>query len=242
VSLGVLAAGVAHEMRNPLTGISLLMDDLHDQLVAHPRERELIERSLQEIDRLENLINGLLDYAVPSKRVTLEKLPLDSVVHNTLFLVRKLCRNQDVALTVSKEEGLPLLRIDPEKLQQALLNLLLNAVQAMPEGGSLSLDVKRVGPEESILAGPGVRITVSDSGMGIASEDVPYIFDPFFSRTPSGSGLGLAIVHSIVEEHGGRISVASQPGKGATFWMDLPVTEQEPATVSAKPRTGIDGF
>lgn len=223
VSLGVLAAGVAHEIRNPLTGISLLMDDLHDHLHDLPRERELIQRSLQEIDRLENLINGLLDFAVPSRQMKLELRPLGDVLENTLFLVKKLCKSNNVVLTSRAEESIPLLHLDPEKLQQALLNLLMNAVQAMPGGGELTIEVKNVSAEESLLSKPAVRIEVRDTGNGIAPADIPYVFDPFFSRTPSGCGLGLAIVHGIVQEHGGGISLSSQLGQGTAFWMDLPL-------------------
>ncbi|RPJ08672.1 MAG: GAF domain-containing sensor histidine kinase [Deltaproteobacteria bacterium] len=225
VSLGVLAAGIAHEMRNPLTGISLLMDDLHDHLRDRPRERDLIQRSLQEIERVENLINGLLDFAVPSRAVNLEVRPFGDVLKNTLFLVKKLCKNQDISLSIDTDDSLPLLNLDAEKLQQALLNLLLNAIQAMPDGGDLSLGVRTIPAEDSLLSEPAVRIEVADTGKGISSEDIPYIFDPFFSRNPSGCGLGLAIVHSIVQEHKGRISVSSQLGKGTAFWVDLPVAD-----------------
>ncbi|MBI4966333.1 MAG: GAF domain-containing protein [Desulfomonile tiedjei] len=228
VSLGVLAAGIAHEMRNPLTGLSLLMDDVHDHLPDGSQARDLVRRSLQEIDRLENLINGLLDFAAPSRQVNLEVRPLGDVLHKTLFLLRKLCRNHKVTLNGHADESLPLLHLDADKLQQALLNLLLNAVQAMPEGGDLTVEVKEVPALESLLSGPAVRIIVSDTGTGIAPEDIPYIFDPFFTRSPSGCGLGLAIVHGIVQEHKGRISVSSELGKGTTFQVDLP-TAQEPS-------------
>lgn len=227
VSLGVLAAGIAHEMRNPLTGISLVMDDLHDHLRDRPQERDLIQKCLMEIDRLENLISGLLDFAVPSGRVSLQVRPLGDVVQHTLFLVRKLCKNRKISLSVHSDEDLPLLNLDPERLQQALLNLLLNAMQAMPDGGSLDLQVKNVSKEESLLSEKAVRIVMTDTGKGISSEDMPYIFDPFFTRTPSGCGLGLAIVHSIVQEHKGRISVSSQVDKGTSFWVDLPVGNGE---------------
>jgi PAS domain S-box-containing protein len=240
VSLGVLAAGIAHEMRNPLTGISLLMDDFHDRLHDRPQERDLIQRSLQEIDRLENLINGLLDFAVPSRRVSLEVRPFGDVLKNTLFLVKKLCKNQNIALSVHSDESIPLLHLDPEKLQQALLNLLLNAIQAMPDGGKLQLEVKNVMADESLLSEPAVRIAVADTGRGISSEDIPYIFDPFFTRTPSGCGLGLAIVHSIVEEHKGRTSVSSQLGRGTTFWVDLPVVGAAGADEHAKTDPEMD--
>lgn len=227
VSLGVLAAGIAHEMRNPLTGISLLLDDFHDRLQERPQERDLIQKSLHEIDRLENLITGLLDFAAPSRRINLEVRPLGDVLANTLFLVKKLCKSQKVSLSVHSDEPLPLLKLDPEKLQQALLNLILNAVQAMPDGGSLKVEAKNVTPEESLLSAPSLRIAVEDTGRGISAEDIPYIFDPFFSRNPSGCGLGLAIVHSIVQEHNGRISVSSQVGKGTTLWVDLPIISSE---------------
>ncbi len=225
VSLGVLAAGIAHEMRNPLTGISLLMDDLHDRLSGHPRERELIEKSLQEIDRLENLITGLLDFAAPGRHVTLQSKSIHEVLESTLFLVRKLCKTQRVALVVRDEPKVPPLLLDPEKLKQALLNLFLNAIQAMPNGGTLCITITRIDADESLLSRPSVRITVADTGTGIDEGDIPYIFDPFFSRHPSGCGLGLAIVHTIIEEHQGRISVSSRLHEGTTFRIDLPLAD-----------------
>jgi PAS domain S-box-containing protein len=234
ISLGVLAAGIAHEIRNPLTGISLLMDDLHDHLHALPKERELIQKSLQEIDRLENLINGLLDFAVPSRQIKLELRPLADVLKNTLFLVKKLCDNNNISLLVNSQDSLPEVRLDNEKLQQALLNLLMNAIQAMPEGGELRVEVKKVSAGESLVSSSAVRIAVRDSGKGIASEDIPYVFDPFFTRNKSGYGLGLAIVHSIVVEHGGQISLSSQLGQGTIFWIDLPIV-QAPVSDSNSP-------
>ena len=225
ISLGVLAAGIAHEIRNPLTGISLLLDDLHDHLHEMPEERALIQRSLQEMDRLENLINGLMDFAVPSRQMKFELRPLGGVLENALFLVKKLCKNNKISLSVRMEESLPRLRFDSEKMQQALLNLLMNAIQAMPEGGELRIEARSISPAEHIDSNSAVCITVADTGTGIAAEDIPYVFDPFFTRNKSGHGLGLAIAHSIVREHGGRISISSKPGSGTTVRIDLPVVE-----------------
>ena len=126
------------------------MDDVHDHLPDGSQVRDLVRRSLQEIDRLENLINGLLDFAVPSRQVNLEIRPLGEVLHKTLFLLRKLCKNNKVTLNGHADESLPLLQLDADKLQQALLNLLLNAVQAMPEGGDLSVEVREVPAAESL--------------------------------------------------------------------------------------------
>ncbi len=223
VSVGVLAAGIAHEMRNPLTGISLLLDDLHDHIEDRGENREMIQRALQEIDRLENLITGLLDFAAPSKPTHLTVRPVKDVFQQLFFLIKKQCKNQNIRLAEHLEEVLPQVKLDPERLLQALLNLLLNAIQAMPDGGDVSIRVNNVDAGESMLSEPAVRIEVSDTGKGIQPDDIPFIFDPFFSRNPSGHGLGLAIVHSIIQEHGGRISVFSEPGNGATFWIDLPI-------------------
>ena len=144
---------------------------------------------------------------------------------NTLFLVKKLCENNKISLLMNSQNTLPMLLLDPEKLQQALLNLLMNAIQAMAQGGDLRVDVKKISAAESLLSMPAVRIAVEDTGKGISPEDIPYVFDPFFTRNTSGCGLGLAIVHSIVREHGGQISLSSQLGQGTTFWIDLPIAE-----------------
>ena len=223
ISLGTLAAGVAHEIRNPLTGVCLLLDDLHDHLSEKPQEREMIQKALSEVERLENLVNGLLDFAVPSSRLRFVIQPVEEVLKNTLFLIQKQCKKQKIRLFVRVADPLPPLHLDPDRLRQSLLNLLLNAIQAMPEGGDLSLHVDQVLDDQSLISGPAVRILVTDNGKGIPSEDVEYIFDPFFTRNPYGVGLGLAIVHSIIEEHGGRITVSSELGKGTTFRLDLPI-------------------
>jgi len=223
ISLGSLAAGVAHEIRNPLTGVCLLLDDLHDHLAERLQEREMIQKALSEMERLENLVNGLLDFAAPSRRLRLMVQPIEEVINNTLFLIHKQCKNQKIRLAVQVAEPLPPLKLDPDRLRQALLNLLLNAIQAMPDGGDLSLHVDQVLDDQSILSGRSIRILITDTGKGIPSEDIEYIFDPFFSRNPYGVGLGLAIVHSITEEHGGRITVSSDLGKGTTFRIDLPI-------------------
>ncbi len=201
----------------------------------------MIQGALQEIDRLENLIHDILDFAAPSRRVRLLARSVEEVLQTTLFLVRKQCENQNIHLEVRAEAGVPPVNLDPERLQQALLNLLLNAIQAMPDGGTLSLRVSLTNSGDSLLSGPAVRIEVHDTGKGIRTEDLPYVFDPFFTRNPGGVGLGLAIVHSIVEEHGGRIVVSSQVGEGATFWMDLPVVDgPRIPQASADPASPVD--
>jgi PAS domain S-box-containing protein len=223
ISLGTLAAGVAHEIRNPLTGVCLLLDDLHDHLAEKPQEREMIQKALSEVERLENVANGLLDFAAPSSRLRFVVQPVEEVIRNTLFLIQKQCKKQNISLVIQVVDPLPPLHLDPDRFRQSLLNLFLNAIHAMPEGGELSLRVDQVLEDQSLVSGPAVRILVTDSGEGIPSEDIEYIFDPFFSRNPYGVGLGLAVVHSIIEEHGGRIAVSSELGSGTTFRLDLPI-------------------
>jgi len=183
----------------------------------------MIQKALSEVERLENLVNGLLDFAAPSRRLRFVVQPVEEVIKNTLFLIHKQCRQQNIRLVVQVADPLPPLHLDPDRFRQSLLNLLLNAIQAMPDGGDLALHVDQVLEDQSLVSGPAVRILLTDNGKGIPSEDIEYIFDPFFSRNPYGVGLGLAIVHSIIEEHGGRITVSSELGSGTTFRLDLPI-------------------
>lgn len=229
-SLGVLAAGIAHEMRNPLTGISLMLDDLHDHLREDIENRELIQRALHEIERLENLINSLLDFATPSGKLRLEKVSLSSILADTLFFIRKLAKNHRVVISTEIDDAVPDIKADPEKMKQVFINLFINAIQAMPEGGKLSIKVSKIAEEKPMISQPSIRIVVADTGEGISPEDLPHVFDPFFSRRPSGSGLGLAIVHNIIVEHGGRISVSSTMGEGTVFTIDLPEKTEKDKT------------
>lgn len=212
-SLGRLSAGIAHEVRNPLTGISLLLDELHDRMLANPADRRLIERALQEIERLEGLVSELLNFAAPSA-ARLVREDIAAILRDVLFLVDKQCRNSGVELRQEIPSELIHLRIDAPRLKQALLNLITNALDAMPHGGRLTVAAAR----ESDL----VRIKVVDSGEGISAERLPLIFEPFYTTKGEGTGLGLSITHTIVASHGGRIEVDSRAGEGTRFDILLP--------------------
>jgi signal transduction histidine kinase len=212
-SLGRLSAGIAHEVRNPLTGISLLLDELHDRLLANPKDQALIQRALQEIERLDGLVNELLHFAaMPETRVAQGDLAI--VLRDTLFLVNKQFQNQKVQIHESIPAELPHPRMDSDRLKQALLNLLTNALEAMPDGGNLWLSAQRIAD--------GVLITVRDTGQGIPADRVDLIFEPFYTTKGEGTGLGLSITHTIITSHGGRIEVESQSGEGTTFKVFLP--------------------
>jgi signal transduction histidine kinase len=215
VSLGKLAAGIAHEVRNPLTGVSLLLDDLHDRPGIDADSQAMMGRALAEIERVEKLITSLLTYSTPPK-TEFRTSDLCLVIQDTLLLLRRQCERQRVKL-VQTECRLPLFTFDAEKIKQALLNLITNALDALPEGGTITVSATRDGNL--------VIMQVNDTGAGIAEDDLPLIFEPFFSRKGAGTGLGLSITQRIVEEHRGRIDVTSTLGQGTTFSIALPLQQ-----------------
>ncbi len=213
-SLGRLSAGIAHEVRNPLTGVSLLLDDLHDRLLAQPADQELIRKALAEMERLEALIDELLDFS-SRPRSPLQAGDLGEVINGSLLLVSKQAERAGVSLQVVLPSTFPPLLLDADRLKQAFLNLLTNALEAMPQGGRLSIGAE-IEEEE-------IRLIFADSGEGIPAERLPLIFEPFFTSKSRGTGLGLSITHNIISEHGGRIEVESRPGAGARFTLFFPV-------------------
>ncbi|MBI9091077.1 MAG: HAMP domain-containing protein [Desulfobacterium sp.] len=214
VSLGILAAGIAHEIRNPLTGITLVLDDLHDRIPNRNGDRQLIQKSLEEIEKLENIVNRLLDFASkPGHSPKMEDL--NKVIDDTLFFVTKQCKKHGVALHKDTAEDLPRVNIDRERIRQAILNIVLNALNVLEQGGEITITTQ--------LVARFVVLSIRDNGPGIAPDDLDNIFDPFFSRNPDGFGLGLSITHTIVEEHDGKIVVETEPGRGCCFKIHLPV-------------------
>lgn len=214
-SLGKLAAGIAHEVRNPLTGISLLLDDLHDRTASASGDQVMIKKAAAEIERVERLITALLNYSSPV-RAEFREGDLNAVVHDALLLIRRQCER---CMVVIEQESLeiPVFRFDPEKIKQALLNVVKNSLEAMPGGGRIVITASS--DEKNAL------VVISDNGPGIAPDDLPLIFEPFFTRKGAGTGLGLSITHRIiVEEHHGRISVESDGVTGTRFILALPLT------------------
>jgi signal transduction histidine kinase len=213
-SLGKLSAGIAHEVRNPLTGISLLLDDLHDRAATASDDQIMIKKAVSEIERVERLINALLNYSSPV-RVEFRQSDLEMVIHDTVLLMRRQCERQKVRISATVEK-LVTFRFDPEKIKQALLNITRNALEAMPDGGEIIIATSTE-PDHVI-------ITISDTGPGIRDEDLPLIFEPFFTRKGAGTGLGLSITQRIVEEHGGLLFAESNPDSGTVFTLKLPMT------------------
>ena len=213
-SLGRMSAGIAHEVRNPLTGVSLLLDELHDRLLGNEDDQHLIQQALGEIERLENLVNEMLHFASPVVP-EITNINIGNVVEDLLLLIRKQCQCQKIKLIENIAPDLPEIALDGARLKQVLLNLLNNSIEAMPEGGQLTLEV------ESSARNMLVRIV--DTGIGIPAEQIPFIFEPFFTSKGQGTGLGLAISYNIISDRGGEISIDSEVGSGTSVVVSLPL-------------------
>lgn len=211
-ALGNLAAGVAHEIRNPLSSIKGLATYIAGK--EHAGVADAARTMIEEVDRLNGVVSELLDFARPA---TITKTPQDIklLVQDALRLVGPDLKAKQIQTEVIQNDTLPPVMVNPEKLTQALLNLFINAVQAMPPGGLLQVAVRNIG-------GGDFSIAVKDSGCGIDADVQAALFTPYFTTKPNGAGLGLAIVDQIVEAHGGIISITSTPGAGSTFTITLP--------------------
>lgn len=222
-SLTTLAAGVAHEIKNPLGSISIHMQLLRRALQAEQISGNgKIERHLavidEEIDRLNKIVVDFL-FAVRPMDVSLREGDPAALLEGVAEIVRPEAESYGISVETHIAENIPPILFDERLMKQALLNLAKNAIAAMPGGGSLVLSVERVEDE--------VRISVIDDGSGIAEEDLPKIFEPYFTTKENGTGLGLTITFKIVKEHRGEITVKSRPGQGSTFTISLPVPQKE---------------
>jgi len=215
-SLGKLSAGIAHELNNPLTGVLSFAHFIKD---AHPADALLqndLEVVVRETERCKRIIKGLLDFARQSQPEKNEDNLL-LLLQRTLALVENHKDFKNIEIIRDLPPQLPLLMIDRDQMQQVFMNLIVNAGEAMPLGGTLRVSAG-ITPEQS-----AVEIRFQDTGAGIAEKDLGKIFDPFFTTKEMGTGLGLSISLGIVENHGGQLQVESQPGQGSTFTVQLPL-------------------
>ncbi len=213
-ALGKMAAGVAHELRNPLSSIKGLAMVLRERREKGEGGGESADLLVKEVERLNRSIGELLDYARPAK-LNLGEVAPSELVGKSVSLVQADAGSLGIDIRVDVPADLPPLSVDVDKLNQVLLNLLLNAVQAMPDGGILDITARR---RNTLFT-----LTLRDNGEGIAAEDLPRIFDPYFTTKGSGTGLGLAISAKIVEEHDGTLVVDSRRGEYTEVILTLPL-------------------
>jgi two-component system NtrC family sensor kinase len=216
-SVGRLAAGVAHEINNPLTGVLAFADLLREKENMDAQDREDLDLIVRETKRAREIVRGLLDFAreTPSRKAPLD---VNELVRRTMQLLGKREAFQNINLVEDLADGLPLIPGDTNQLQQVFVNLSLNACEAMPGGGTLLISTSS--------AEGNVVIEIADTGTGIKREHVDKIFEPFFTTKPvgKGTGLGLSVSYGIVQQHGGTLEVESQERMGTTFTVTLPIT------------------
>ncbi len=214
-SIGRLAAGVAHEIRNPLSSIKGFATYFKERYRETPKDHQTAEIMIQEVERLDRVIGQLLEFARPM-RIQEKRTHLDPLIRHSLRMVEGDAAQKGIVLNFSEDHGIETVRIDPDRIKQVLLNLYLNAIEAMTEEGTLTVALSKTETKT------GICITVSDTGPGINPDDLPHLFDPYFTTKSSGTGLGLAIVHKIVESHEGEIQVNSRLGEGTVITVTLP--------------------
>lgn len=212
-ALGVLAAGIAHEIRNPLTGMKMIVQLLESEFSQDDSRREPLSIIQKEIDRLEGIIGNLLDFARPTKPKAIE-VEVEKVVDDCFLLVKNQLKKQGIHYEMCAGHDLPLVIGDPDQLKQVFINIITNAIQALGPGGKLVVSLEH--REEALV------VAFEDNGSGIPSDRLQDIFNPFMTTKEDGTGLGLSMAQRIVEEHGGKIEVQSNIGEGSTFYVYLP--------------------
>ncbi|MGD0623925.1 MAG: ATP-binding protein [Thermodesulfobacteriota bacterium] len=222
-AVGALAAGMAHEVRNPLASISGSIEILKEEMGNSPRHQQLMQIILREVGHLNSLIADFLLFAKPTS-VRKERIHLNAVVEDILKVFAHSPDCSPGIRFITKFQDELSMQGDAQPIKQVFWNLFINAAQAMPDGGELRVELRRGQPVLPFIGDQDQgEISVSDTGCGIAENEIDKIFDPFFTTKEKGTGLGLSIVHSIVESYGGRITVRSQLGRGTTFTIILPI-------------------
>jgi len=220
-SLGLLTAGLAHEIRNPLVAIRTFTQLLPERYDDAEFREGFQGLALKEVDRICGLINDLLSFARPSRPNVAEE-DMNDVVDGIARILETEAKEKGVQIARDFGADLPKIWIDREQLKQVFMNLILNAIQAMRDGGSILISTRLNSYNETGQSNRFVQVEIRDTGMGIPEENLEHIFDPFFTSKDEGSGLGLSISHQIVQEHGGYVIVQSKVGEGTSFFINLP--------------------
>ncbi|GAB4329070.1 MAG: hypothetical protein Kow0037_03910 [Calditrichia bacterium] len=242
-SLGVMASGIAHEIRNPLAGIKAIAQTFEEELEPADPKHEFVKRIIRQVNRLDDMLKALFSYAKPQKPNPV-KCSIKPILTEVLMLQKQKLLKHQIRLIEFYEENLPPLFIDSGQIQQVLFNLILNSIEAIENKGEITIRVNRVGEVtnffkrkpfyKKITERPYVQIQISDTGKGIESKDLNQIFNPFFTTKPFGTGLGLSIVYQITKENDGVIYFESEVGKGTDCYLFLPAFVEDNANWEQK--------
>ena len=217
-SVGRLAAGVSHEIRNPLSSIKGFATYFKERYYDVPENQQISNLMIQEVDRLNRVVGQLHEFARPIT-VSKKSIPIKAYLKDSLKLIERQASEANISIKTDFDSEIDEILIDPDRINQVLLNIYLNAIDSMNNGGSLVVMLSK-NPKKN-----GIEIKVADTGTGISEGDLSHIFDPYFTTKASGTGLGLAIVHNIMEAHGGEVAIESRLGQGTGVTIFLPYTE-----------------
>jgi len=216
-ALGKLSAGIAHEIRNPLSSIRGLAQFVYNSFSKTDERKEDLNTIIQEVDRLNKLVVQVLDFAKLQKP-NLTRFSLNDLIGKITELFKLETKNKQINFSSELSPDISQIQADEDQVRQILMNVIINAIQAIPKKGEIKIKT-----EKTLLKGePAIKLMIEDSGIGIPEKDFTQIFDPFFSTKDEGSGLGLSIVYKLVEAHQGEIKVESQEGEGTKFVIFLP--------------------
>ena len=216
-AVGGLAAGVAHEIRNPLSSIKGIASYFKNKFDEDSDDKEAADVMIREVDRLNRVITELLEFSRPTQ-LNLKSVDVNDLLEHSVRLVQQEAATKDVTIKLNPPQQLSAVEIDSDRFSQCLLNLYLNALQSMESGGQLTI-------KYFITEGSLIKMEIKDTGSGIKSEDLNKIFDPYFTTKAKGTGLGLAIVQKIIEAHKGEITVRSVSGQGTVFTIIIPIKQ-----------------
>jgi hypothetical protein len=218
-TIGEMAAGLAHEIKNPIAGIKGALEVIRDEMPEKNSHREIINEIIYQTSRIEEIIQNLLNYARP-KEPEIIYADINECIHNSINLVKTQFGGKEIKISFSPSKEIKKAYFDPVQIQEVLVNILLNSIQAIPSKGIIEIKIER-DSERNFF-----KIIISDNGIGIKKENLDKIFKPFFTTKHKGTGLGLSICKRIIEKHNGMIEVESKEGEGATFIIYLPLNKK----------------
>jgi signal transduction histidine kinase len=231
-SLGVLASGIAHEIRNPLAGIKAMAQTLEEELEGDDAKIEYSQRIVRQVNRLDKLLKSFFSYAKPQRPNPI-KCDIPDIVREVLPLFERRIKEKNIQVKEVYSPSLKKIFVDSHQIQQVFFNLIINAIHSMENGGILTIKARL--PEEThpiidrrqripkLFSEIYDEITIADTGCGMDQATLKNMYNPFYTTKPTGTGLGLSIVYQIIREHGGQITVESEVGEGTVFQILLPV-------------------